>query len=73
MDNRFVVLPFGVRNAVEAGETVAEGDDPGAPINPMLARKALITTALATVIFAGVYVFVARYWWRQLLSPLSLL
>jgi predicted secreted protein len=58
----FVVLPFGVKNAVEAGESVAEGDDPGAPVNPMLLKKALITTVISAAVFAGVYVFVARYW-----------
>ena len=36
----FVVLPWGVRNPHESGEPVAEGHDPGAPVNPQLLRKA---------------------------------
>jgi predicted secreted protein len=51
----FMVLPFGVRNAHEAGETVAEGHEAGAPVKPMLWRKMAATTLLATIIFAIVY------------------
>jgi predicted secreted protein len=48
----FMVLPFGVRR-IEAPE---EGHDHGAPVQPMLWRKAAATTAIATVLFAIVYV-----------------
>jgi predicted secreted protein len=58
----FVVLPFGIRNAHEAGETVDEGHEPGAPINPRLVRKALVTTILATAVFAVFYLAVTRGW-----------
>ena len=51
----FVVLPFGVRNAHEAGEAVGEGHDAGAPVNPMLWRKVVWTTVLAAAVFALVY------------------
>jgi predicted secreted protein len=51
----FVVLPFGIRNAHEAGEAVEAGNEPGAPISPRLGLKALITTGVATVIFAAFY------------------
>jgi predicted secreted protein len=47
----FVILPFGVRNASEAGQTVDPGHDPGAPVNPQLGRKLLATTAVSAVIF----------------------
>ncbi len=30
----FLVLPFGIRNAHETGETVEEGNEPGAPVKP---------------------------------------
>jgi predicted secreted protein len=43
----FAVLPLGVRNPHEAGEDAPAGSDPGAPVKPMLARKLLITTAVA--------------------------
>ncbi len=48
----FAVLPFGVRNHQEADENLPEGAYPGAPVRPMLVRKALITTALAIMVYA---------------------
>jgi len=50
----FAVLPFGVKSQAEAGD-VADGTDPGAPVLPGLAKKAAITTAIAAIIFAGVW------------------
>ena len=58
----FLVLPFGIRNAHETGEAVEEGNEPGAPTNPRLIQKALITTILATAVFAGFYLAVTRGW-----------
>ena len=51
----FAVLPFGVRNAHEAGVGVEEGHDAGAPVSHGLAWKAGVTTLIATAIFALVY------------------
>lgn len=51
----FVVLPFGVRNAAETGETVEEGNDSGAPVSHGLAWKAAVTTMLSIVVFSGIY------------------
>lgn len=49
----FAVLPWGVR--------VPDKQEPGhadsAPANPHLWRKALITTAIATVLWIGFYFF----------------
>ncbi|KRE16611.1 hypothetical protein ASE63_15500 [Bosea sp. Root381] len=56
----FVVLPFGVRSQVEAGD-VTEGTEPGAPVLPGLLRKAWITTAIAAAIFVLVW-----YGWANL-------
>ncbi|MCR4520756.1 MULTISPECIES: DUF1467 family protein [Bosea] len=50
----FAVLPFGVRSQEEAGEVVA-GTEPGAPVLPGLLKKAVITSLIAAVIFAGVW------------------
>lgn len=50
----FLTLPFGVRSQIEAGEVEA-GTEPGAPAMPMLLRKALWTTVLAAIVFAGVW------------------
>ena len=55
----FAVLPFGIRSQEEAGDVVA-GTEPGAPVLPGLLKKAVITSLIAAVIFAGVwYVWVA--------------
>ena len=45
----FAALPFGVRRQ----ELVETGHDPGAPANPMLWRKAAITTVIAIVLVGG--------------------
>ena len=58
----FTVLPFGVRNSAEAGEAVQQGNEPGAPVHPMILRKVVITTILATVLFVIFYVAVVRGW-----------
>jgi predicted secreted protein len=47
----FAVLPWGVRPTVDA----QPGNDPGAPANPRLLRKALITTAIATLLWIAFY------------------
>ena len=55
----FAVLPFGIRSQEEAGDVVA-GTEPGAPVLPGLLKKAIITSLIAAVIFAGVwYVWVS--------------
>jgi len=50
----FAVLPFGIRSQHEAGDVVA-GTEPGAPVLPGLVKKAVITSLIAAVIFAGVW------------------
>ena len=49
----FAVLPFGVRSQDEAREVVP-GSDPGAPLLPRLAWKALWTTLIAGLVFLGI-------------------
>lgn len=56
----FVVLPFGVRSQQEAGE-VTLGTDHGAPERPQLVRKFAITTAIAAIVFAVVYIVFGVY------------
>ena len=56
----FVVLPFGVRSQHEAGD-VTLGTDHGAPDRPQLGRKFAITTAIAAIIFAAVYIAFGIY------------
>ena len=47
----FAVLPLGVKSLHETDE-VTPGAEPGAPVAPMLARKALLTTLVSAVAFA---------------------
>lgn len=56
----FAILPFGVRSVHEEGVTVP-GSDPGAPVNPRLAMKALWTTIVSSVVFAGVWLAAEYY------------
>jgi len=56
----FAILPFGVRSPDEAGSTdLPPGADRGAPVAPMIARKALWTTLVSALLFAALdaYVF----------------
>jgi predicted secreted protein len=48
----FAVLPFGVQSQHETAEIIP-GTDPGAPVAPRLATKALWTTAISLVAFAA--------------------
>jgi predicted secreted protein len=53
----FAVLPWGIRSQHEEGNMVA-GTDPGAPIAPMMLKKALWTTLITTIAVALIYVLV---------------
>jgi predicted secreted protein len=55
----FAVLPFGVKSQHEVGapENLPTGADPGAPVAPMLARKALWTTLISAILFAALYAY----------------
>jgi predicted secreted protein len=54
----FCVLPIGVTPANEAHL----GHDPGAPANPRMGFKVLLTTGITTVIFAIVYLIIISDW-----------
>lgn len=54
----FAVLPFGVRTQGEAGETVP-GTPESAPVSPRLLRTFAITTVVAGIVFALVYLVLA--------------
>ena len=50
----FMVLPQGVVSQAEAGE-VEPGTPASAPSDAMILRKMLVTTAIASVVFAGAF------------------
>ena len=47
----FGVLPWGIHSQHEGGD-IAPGTDPGAPVMPHLGRKLLLTTVVASIVFA---------------------
>ena len=47
----FAVLPWGVQSQHETGD-ISPGSDPGAPVRPLLLRKAIATTLISAVIMA---------------------
>ena len=50
----FAVLPFGVKSPHEAGSAeLPPGADAGAPVAPMLLRKAVWTTLISALLFAA--------------------
>lgn len=51
----FAVLPFGVRTTRESGGEPLPGEADSAPADPMLARKLVWTTVIATALFALFY------------------
>jgi predicted secreted protein len=53
----FVALPWGVRGQHEDG-AAAPGSDPGAPIRPLMWRKAGVTTLVAAVLWLGVFIII---------------
>ena len=53
----FAILPLGVRSQREEGER-RSGTDPGAPVDPQLGRKALLTTLVTAVLFALFWLYV---------------
>lgn len=63
----FAVLPLGLRTQGEAGEVVP-GTPESAPVAPRLARLFLINTALATVVFALVWIAIRTGWAASIVS-----
>ena len=59
----FAVLPWGIRQSAEP----APGHDPGAPVNPQLGRKAIITTVISMLLW-GVYFYLTQILGISLLS-----
>tara|TARA_B100000886_G_scaffold339010_1_gene303241 strand:- start:425 stop:679 length:255 start_codon:yes stop_codon:yes gene_type:complete len=54
----FSVLPVGIQSKKEIFREKIEGIDPGAPNNPKIVKKFLITTIITTIIFIVIYYLV---------------
>ena len=51
----FSVLPIGIKSQNIKFIDRIQGNDPGAPKNPNIAKKFLITTLITSIIFAVIY------------------
>ncbi|MCK0195638.1 DUF1467 family protein [Ancylobacter sp. 6x-1] len=65
----FAVLPFGVRSQREEGD-VLEGSEPGAPVRPMLLRKAIAITIVSAVIVCALAYAIEGGWLRLDMFPM---
>ena len=54
----FSLLPVGIQSNKEVFKEKMGGMDPGAPKNPKIGKKFLITTLITTIIFAVIYYLV---------------
>ena len=54
----FSVLPVGIQSNKEKFKDRVDGIDPGAPINPKIGKKFLITTIITSIIFIVIYYLV---------------
>ncbi len=54
----FSVLPIGIQSNKEVFKEKIEGIDPGAPKNPNIIKKFLMTTLITTLIFGLIYYLV---------------
>jgi predicted secreted protein len=64
----FAILPWGVKNPHEAGETILDGNEPGAPVKHQMGKKAFITTVVSAIVFAIIYLAI-RYGWSSMIDP----
>ena len=51
----FSVLPFGIESNKEVFKESLEGSDAGAPKNPNIAKKFIITTIITSILFIVIY------------------
>ena len=51
----FSVLPVGIKSQNAEFKDDLQGNDPGAPKNPEIIKKFLITTLITSIIFAVIY------------------
>lgn len=53
----FIILPIKIKSQNEKG-SVVKGTDPGAPTDPKIVFKLILTTVIASILFATTYVLV---------------
>ena len=56
----FSILPIGIRSENKEFKADLQGNDPGAPKNPKIAKKFILTTIMTTIIFLVIYYLVSN-------------
>ena len=56
----FSVLPIGIVSSSEKYQERLKGNDQGAPKNPQIGMKFILTTLITTLIFIGIYYIVTN-------------
>ena len=56
----FSVLPIGIQSNKDVFEEKIGGMDPGAPKNPKIGKKFLITTIITSILFIVIYYLVVN-------------
>ena len=56
----FSVLPVGIKSQNLEFKDDLQGNDPGAPKNPKMAKKFFITTLITSIIFLVIYYLVSQ-------------
>jgi len=56
----FSILPTGISSQDRQFKDNISGNDPGAPNNPKIGMKFIVTTIITSVIFSGVYYMVSN-------------
>ena len=54
----FSVLPVGISSNNQRFRDSIDGNDPGAPKNPRILKKFIITTLITSILFLGIYYIV---------------
>ena len=54
----FSILPIGIKSQNKEFNPDLQGNDPGAPKNPKIAKKFLITTLITSILFLVIYYLV---------------
>ena len=56
----FSILPVGIKSENKKFEAKIQGNDAGAPKNPNIGKKFLITTFITSVLFFAIYYIVTK-------------
>jgi|TARA_B100000780_G_scaffold277489_1_gene248305 predicted secreted protein len=56
----FSILPIGIKSQNQEFKANLKGNDPGAPKNPQIAKRFLITTLITSILFSVLYYLVVN-------------